>query len=120
MKIKLDENLPSSLIGDLSAFGHDVDSVKMERLTGTPDPALWQGVQRDQRFFITQDMDFSNIHLFRPGTHFGLLLLKLNNPSLHELSIYLTKLFETEDVDSWSGCFVVADKLKVRVRRKVH
>ena len=26
MKLKLDENLPSSLVADLSALGHDVDT----------------------------------------------------------------------------------------------
>ena len=32
MKIKLDENLPASLVDGLSAPGHDVDTVKMAHL----------------------------------------------------------------------------------------
>lgn len=39
MKIKLDENLPESLARTLSAFGHDVDTVRQERMVGKDDDA---------------------------------------------------------------------------------
>ena len=32
MKLKLDENLPESLVSALSALGHDVDNVRLEGL----------------------------------------------------------------------------------------
>jgi hypothetical protein len=35
MRIKLDENLPVGLVGDLQALGHDVDTVPSEAL-GSP------------------------------------------------------------------------------------
>jgi hypothetical protein len=38
MKIKLDENMPSSLVADLSALGHDVDTAPAEGLAGHSDP----------------------------------------------------------------------------------
>ncbi len=40
MKLKLDENLPARLAGELSALGHDVDTVPDEGLKGTPDPRV--------------------------------------------------------------------------------
>ena len=42
MKIELDENLPSSLVADLSALGHDVDTAPAEGLAGRPDPDVWR------------------------------------------------------------------------------
>jgi predicted nuclease of predicted toxin-antitoxin system len=42
MKIKLDESLPSSLVEDLSALGHDVDTAPNEGLGGRPDPDVWR------------------------------------------------------------------------------
>jgi hypothetical protein len=38
MRIKLDENIPVSLVTALDPLGHDVDSVSQEGLTGKQDP----------------------------------------------------------------------------------
>jgi len=73
MKIKLDENLPSSLVVDLSALGHDVDTAPAEGLAGRPDPDVWRAAQTAERFLITQDLDFSDLRAFAPGTHYGIL-----------------------------------------------
>ncbi len=80
MRIKLDENLPESLLASLGSLGHDVDNVRMEELSGRPDPDVWQAAQVSERYLITQDMDFSNMKKFAPGTHHGLLLLRLRAP----------------------------------------
>ena len=61
MRIKLDENLPAALVGILAAAGHDVDSVTSEGLAGQQDPVVWRAAQDASRFFITQDLDFSDI-----------------------------------------------------------
>ena len=52
MKLKLDENLPESLLPRLAALGHDVDNVRQEKLSGQPDPEIWQAAQTVKRFFI--------------------------------------------------------------------
>ena len=69
MRIKLDENLPHRLVAALTDLGHDVDTAVHEGLTG-----------RDDRFLITQDLDFSDIRHYAPGTHRGLLLVRLRFP----------------------------------------
>ncbi len=74
MRIKLDENLPASLAVVLGALGHDVDTVVDEQLGGSDDLTVWQAAQQAQRFFISQDLDFSDVRQFVPGTHEGLLL----------------------------------------------
>ena len=66
MKIKLDENLPSRLASRLAAMGHDVQTVVGEGIEGNPDPAVWEAAQREARFLITQDMDFSDARRFAP------------------------------------------------------
>jgi len=38
---------------------------------------MWSAARRDERFLITQDLDFSDIRQFKPGTHPGLLLVRL-------------------------------------------
>ena len=117
MKIKLDENLPDRLVTALTDLGYDVDSVVSERLTGEDDRAVWQAAQQAERFLITQDLDFSDIRRYAPGTHQGLLLVRLRLPGRTALFSRIESLLATEDVSGWTGCLVVASDQKLRVRR---
>jgi predicted nuclease of predicted toxin-antitoxin system len=117
MKIKLDENLPASLVELLTAAGHDADTAPQEGLTGQRDSTVWQATQAAGRFLITQDLDFSDVRKFAPGTHHGLLVLRLSDPSRRKLVERLRYIVTKENVEQWSGCFVVATDRKIRVRR---
>lgn len=117
MKIELDENIPTALIAELSALGHEVDSVAEEGLTGQSDPDVWAGAQHGGRFLITQDLDLSDARQFTPGTHHGLLLVRLKRPGRRAVARRVCSLFQIHDVESWRRCFVIATELKVRVRR---
>jgi predicted nuclease of predicted toxin-antitoxin system len=117
MRIKLDENLPASVVAVLVAFGHDVDTVHDEGLTGHPDVDVFNGAQQAKRFLITQDLDFSDTRRFAPGTHEGILLLRLPEPGRVALRDRIRSLFASEEVATWSGCFVVATDRKLRVQR---
>ena len=92
MKVKLDQNLPGRLVRELAA-------------------------QSAGRFLITQDLDFSDVRRYTPGTHLGLLLVRLSQPGRGALVARVALLFEAENVDAWKGCLVVATDHKVRVKR---
>jgi predicted nuclease of predicted toxin-antitoxin system len=117
MKIKLDENLPLQIAAGLAVLGHDVHTVYEEELIGVNDPRIWAAAQNEGRFLITQDLDFADIRRFAPGTHHGILLVRLHSPSRMNLINRIRELFNTENVNSWGGCFVVATERKVRIRR---
>lgn len=85
MNLKLDENLPESLAKDLARFNHDVDTVRIEGLAGQSDPDVWKGAQNSGRFLITQDLDFPDVRRFVPGTHHGLMLVRLVAPGRRAL-----------------------------------
>lgn len=117
MKVKLDENLPASLAGFLSDLNHDVHTLLQERLSGATDAELWEAAQRDERFLITQDLAFSDLRRFRPGTHYGILLVRLRSPDRRTLIARVCDIFRHEDVNSWAGCFAVATERKIRIVR---
>lgn len=117
MKLKLDENVPAHLAAVLQAFGHDVDSVQSEQLTGYRDVHVWTAAQDHGRFLITQDLDFSDARKYVPGGHHGLLLVRLRRPGRAALSERIQQLFATEPVETWAGCLVVATEQKVRITR---
>jgi predicted nuclease of predicted toxin-antitoxin system len=115
MKIKLDENLPYRLAEVLQRFGHDVHTTYGEGLIGSSDPEIWRAAQSERRFLVTQDLDFSDPRQFVPGTHFGVLLVRLNSPNRENLIERIGEIFRTENVQGWGGCFVVVTERKVRV-----
>lgn len=94
MKIKLDENIPS----DLKMAG-DVDTVEQEGLAGRDDATVWRAAQSEGRFLVTQDLDFSDLRRFQLGTHCGILLLRLSNPSRQHY-LHVSKRFS--EVSNWS------------------
>jgi predicted nuclease of predicted toxin-antitoxin system len=112
VKIKLDENLPERLLSKLQGLGHDVDTVRAEHLAGRDDNEVWQAAQSFGRVLITQDLDFSDVRRYTPGTHAGLLLVRLAQPGRDALVSRLAMLFATEPVDQWRGCQVVATAIK--------
>ena len=117
MKIKLDENLPSGLASPLKALGHDVQTTRDEGLQGYPDLQVWEPAQEESRFLVTQDLDFSDSRKFAPGSHCGVLIVRLHAPSREDLTRRIADLFRTEATEGWTGCFVVATERKVRVRK---
>jgi predicted nuclease of predicted toxin-antitoxin system len=117
MKIKLDENLPAVLADILDQLGHETDTVPSEGLAGSDDPHIWEAAQRAGRFLITQDLDFSDVRKFVPGTHHGILLVRMREPGRLALVRRIRRLFETEDTEQWTRCFVVVTEHKIRIRR---
>ena len=58
MKVKLDENIPVSLVEALASLGHDVQTVIGQGLTGRADAEIWRQCQLEDRLLMTQDLDF--------------------------------------------------------------
>jgi predicted nuclease of predicted toxin-antitoxin system len=117
MRILLDENLPMRLVATLRALGHDVEHVYTKNLSARPDPDIRATAQSEERFLITQDRRFADTRVFLAGTHPGVLLVRLKSPGRSELFSRIQEIFETNDIESWRGCFVVASDSKLRVRR---
>lgn len=117
MKVKLDENLPSSLKTWIEEMGHDVDTTAQEGLRGATDGELWQATQDANRFLITQDLDFSDIRRFAPGSHHGLMVVRLRSPDLRTLIERVSDVFRNDDCASWNSCIVIVTDRKVRVLR---
>ena len=117
MKIKLDENLPQEIADHLAAAGHDVHTVPQEFLSGHPDETVFAAATAEGRLFFTQDLDFSDVRAFRPGTHHGIVLIRLKEPSRRKLTLRVQQILQSEDITSWTRCFVVISDHKLRVRR---
>jgi predicted nuclease of predicted toxin-antitoxin system len=101
----------------LRDLGHDVHTPHDERLVGHADGEIWEATQRESRFLVTQDLDFSDLRRFVPGSHHGILLVRLRSPNRRALIERVGELFRKENAGEWLGCFVVATERKIRVRK---
>lgn len=117
MKLKLDENLPSELADLLTGQGHDVHTVPGERLTGGADRAVFAAAVSEGRLLLTPDLDFSDVRQFRPGTHPGIMLIRLREPSRRRIMERMAQVLAAESIESWAKCFVVMSDRKLRIRR---
>ena len=100
MKIKLDENLPVQTALNLRSLGHDVHTIPEEGLSGSDDDHIWSVTQREERFLITQDLDFSDARKFAPETHYGIALIRLRQPSRRSLVTRTEQVFRFENTDA--------------------
>ena len=117
MKVKIDENLPQRLASKLADLAHDVHTVVSEGLKESSDKDVWQAARREQRFLITQDLDFSDVRQFKPGTHPGSFLVRLREPSANALMKRISAVIDAESLESFAGCFVVLTDRKLRIKR---
>jgi len=117
MRIKLDENIPTRLSRVLAALGHETDTVVGEGLRGCDDMEVWRAAQTAGRFLVTQDLRFSDLRSFPPGTHHGVLLVRLRDPGRDALYERVRAAFSGSDVRTWQGSLVVLTERKLRVRR---
>jgi hypothetical protein len=67
LRIKLDENLPVTLVDALRTLGHDVDTVAGEALTGANDKLVWQAAQQAGRWSIWVNGNWRITFEFRDG-----------------------------------------------------
>jgi predicted nuclease of predicted toxin-antitoxin system len=117
VKLKLDENLPASAAPRLAALGYDVHTVLDEALGGRSDVEIWAAAQAEGRLLVTCDLDFSDTRTFAPGSHAGILLVRLPDAEQWRAADHLVAWFSDSGARSWQGCLVVATLHKVRIVR---
>ena len=116
MRLKLDENITVDARTLLAAFGHDVDTVADEQLVGRPDPDVLAAAVGDGRALVTFDLGFGDPRSYPPGTHCGVILLRLRDQQPGNVVTVLQRLAEHHNLDELTGCVVVITERLVRIR----
>lgn len=81
MKIKLDENIGRSGVDLMRRHGHDVVTVRDERLAGASDEVVFAACVSEGRILITLDRDFGQVLRFPPSRSAGIVLLDPGTPA---------------------------------------
>ena len=116
MKFKLDENLPVSAVGILADAGHDVDTVPDEGLTGRPDQEVVTASTAAGRVLISLDTGLGDIRAYPPGSHAGIVILRLADQSAATVTKAIGDLATLAEPESLAGAVAVLQRGLLRIR----
>ncbi len=116
MKFKLDENLPASSAAKLTDAGHDVDTVAEEHLTGAPDPDVVAAAAAAGRILISLDRGLGDIRAYPPGSHAGIIVLRLADQSAATVTKAIGDLASAPDLEGLTGAVTVMQRGLLRIR----
>jgi predicted nuclease of predicted toxin-antitoxin system len=119
VRVKLDENLPLSAASIFAAAGHDVDTVEDEGLAGCDDPTVSRVATGVGRLVVTLDRGFGDIQRYPPGSHAGILVLRLDDQSAPSIRAALGTVVAATDLVALAGCVAVFRNGTLRVRRPI-
>jgi predicted nuclease of predicted toxin-antitoxin system len=100
---KLDENLPASSAAILAGAGRDVDSVVGEGLAVAPDSDVVAAATTAGRILISLDRGLGDIRAHPPGSHSGIVVLRLPDQSAATASKAITDLTTLADLEGSPG-----------------
>lgn len=116
MRFKLDENIPLRVADLLTNEFHEVSTVKDEGLVGEPDEVVARAATDEDRMLITLDKDFGDLRSFPPGTHPGIIVMRLTDQSAPSVTRVLKSLLSEFDFDNLSRCITIVEENRVRIR----
>jgi len=117
VRVKLDENIPESAAQPLRIAGHDVDTVADEHLAGASDLEVLRAASSERRLVVTLDRGFGDIRAHPPGSHAGVVVLRVDDQSPSAIAGEIDGLVNTVDLDELGGCVAVFHRGDLRVRR---
>jgi predicted nuclease of predicted toxin-antitoxin system len=116
VKFKLDENLAASSAAILVGAEHDVDTVTEEGLTGAPDQHVVAAATAAGRILISLDRGLGDIRSYPPGSHAGIVVLRLADQSPAAVGKAITDLASLTELASLVGAVAVLQHGLLRIR----
>jgi predicted nuclease of predicted toxin-antitoxin system len=116
VKFKLDENLPVSSTAILTSVGHDVDTVTQEGLIGALDRDVVAAATAAGRILISLDRGLGDIRAYPPGSHDGIVVLRLTDQSAAAAIKAVSDLATLPNPESLTGTVAVLQRGLLRIR----
>jgi predicted nuclease of predicted toxin-antitoxin system len=117
MKIKLDGNISRHLKSVIIQKGHECVTAEDEGLLRKTDAEVGAVSKSEGRMLFTLDLEFANLYKFPPGSHPGIVLFRPRSMGPLAVNRFITQFIEETDLSSLSGCLVIVDPRRIRIRR---
>ena len=116
MKFKIDENLPTEVLSDLRAAGHEADSLPDEGLAGVPDSIVLDRVQREGRILLTLDKGIADIRAYPPERYAGIVLFRPHISGRGEDLTFVRQRLATILKLDFTGHLLIVSERNIQVR----
>jgi predicted nuclease of predicted toxin-antitoxin system len=116
MRLFCDQNIPLETIAFLRSLGHDVLSTRDAGMSRAADEEILQHAIQEDRILLTFNADFSDLRVFPPGTHSGIIRLRLYEQTAEELHPILTRVMGQLKDKDLTGKLVTIKARSVRIR----
>lgn len=114
----VDEDLPRSTAVALRQAGHTAEDVRDIGLRGHTDQAVFEYAQSVGAILVTADKGFANVLRFPPGSHAGIMLVRVPNElPTREVNQELLRALADLKGEDLNGLLVIVEVGRVRVRR---
>ena len=117
MNLLADECVYQITVNLLRQHGHDVITAQESKLSGCNDRDVLSFAIDQNRILLTNDAHFSNILLFPPSQHKGVIVLKIRPSVQSDVHAVLIQLFKDIDQQQLRQTLVIVDRNKYRVFR---
>jgi predicted nuclease of predicted toxin-antitoxin system len=118
MKFKLDENFGKRTQQLFRMTGHDVQTVREERLQGSPDRSICDHCCREQRCLVTLELDFADVIRFPPNQTTGIAVIRVpKNPSLPLLESLIRQFLNALNTTSVNQQLWIIEVGRIRVHQ---
>ena len=115
-RFKVDENLPSEVVGLLRQAGYNALSIHDQQMVGIPDDIIGEVCQREQRAIVTLDTDFANIQNYPPAAFSGIFVLRLQHHDKRHVLNTVTRILPQLKIETLTGRLWIVDELRIRIR----
>jgi predicted nuclease of predicted toxin-antitoxin system len=117
MKLKLDENLSRHLKDILIALQYDVLTAADQGLLCKSDMEIAEWVRKEGRLLLSLDLEFGDLRKYPPGRHPGIIVFRPRSFGPLAVNRIVEEFIKETDLRLLSGCVVVVEPTRVRVRR---
>lgn len=117
IRVKVDEDLPQEVADTFTGYGYDATTVLRQGWQGLRDEELWIRVQQEERWLITADKGLADLRFYPPGTHAGVVLLRLEEESRRGYIDLIRKAIQRLDFANIRGSVVVVSHRGIRIRK---
>ena len=112
----IDESLPRIIGRRLTVAGHDVLDVRDAGLRGATDTVIANRAAGDLRIVVAGDADFANALRFPPGSHPGMVVLRLPSSwSPFERADRLIAALDSTVLVGMANAIVIIEPSRVRI-----
>ena len=116
-KVLLDENVPTAVGFFLRRMDFDVVHANEVGMRGASDVQTMDLAQREERVPVTFDKHFSDLLLYSPATHFGVIRIRIHPPLLADIEQAFESFLKKYDMSTIRGALIVLERNGFRVRR---